>query len=252
MPSAVPSSTTDLTSLLHSLQQALATNPSAAQDDLSQAKIALLHANALIPSPESSIATLQTARSILETGALISIRLKDPLAFVRYWSQLQPFYDYTVADYSPSKDRSKITGLYLLLLLSQGDYAAFHTLLEGLVAVEGEGKGTVVENDPFIRYPAELERSLMEGSYDQVWKETMGEGVPGEEFALFSQVRNHLFSFLSSRQTSRAWSSTKTFSFYKHFIASRTFFIRFAAKSPLAPSPRIRLCPYHQPRTFSF
>lgn len=189
MPSAVPSSTTDLTSLLHSLQHALSTNPSAAQDDLSRAKIALLHANALIPSPEASISTLQTARSILETGALISIRLKDPLAFVRYWSQLQPFYDYTVADYSPSKDRSKITGLYLLLLLSQGDYAAFHTLLEGLVAVEGEGKGTVVENDPFIRYPVELERSLMEGSYDQVWKGTMGEGVPGEEFALFSQVR---------------------------------------------------------------
>ena len=63
------------------------------------------------------------------------------------------------------------------------------------MAAEGEGSGSgnldvnVVENDPFIRYPVELERSLMEGSYDQVWKGTMGEGVPGEEFALFSQVR---------------------------------------------------------------
>lgn len=166
-----------------------------ASRDLSTAKIALLHSNALIPSPKTPTRTLQTARSILETGALISIHLKDPPAFVRYWSQLQPFYDYAVEDYSPSKDRSKITGLYLLLLLSQGDYAAFHTVLEGLVAAEGEGSGSgnpnVVENDPFIRYPVELERSLMEGSYDQVWKGTMGEGVPGEEFALFSQVRHH-------------------------------------------------------------
>jgi len=194
MPSAT-STTPNITRLLHSLQHALQTNPSTALKDLSTAKLALLHANALIPSPKTATPTLQTARSILETGALISIRVKDSAAFIRYWSQLQPFYDYSAAGYSPSKDRSKITGLYLLLLLSQGDYAAFHTVLEGLVAAEGEGSGSgnldvnVVENDPFIRYPVELERSLMEGSYDQVWKGTMGEGVPGEEFALFSQVR---------------------------------------------------------------
>jgi 26S proteasome regulatory subunit N12 len=199
MPSAAPSSssTSDLTTLLHTLRHALQTNPSTASASLSHAKLSLLHSNALIPNPQTPIPTLLTARSILETGALISIRLKDPQAFVRYWSQLQPFYDYSAPAYSPSEDRSKITGLYLLLLLSQGDYAAFHTVLEGLVAAEGGGEGTgsgngsgnVVENDPFIRYPVELERSLMEGSYDQVWKGTMGEGVPGEEFALFSQVR---------------------------------------------------------------
>jgi 26S proteasome regulatory subunit N12 len=196
MPSAVPShssSAPNLTQLLHSLQHGLQTNPSAASADLSTAKLALLHSNALIPTPTTPTATLQTARSILETGALISIHLKDPSAFVRYWSQLQPFYDYSAEGYSPSQDRSKITGLYLLLLLSQGDYAAFHTVLEGLVAAEGEGRGGGeesggVENDPYIRYPVELERNLMEGSYDQVWKGTKGEGVPGEEFALFSEV----------------------------------------------------------------
>lgn len=199
MPSAVPShpsSSPDLNQLLHSLHHALQNKPSSASTDLSTAKLALLHSNALIPTPSTSTATLQTARSILETGALISIHLKDPSAFVRYWSQLQPFYDYSAEGYSPSQDRSKITGLYLLLLLSQGDYAAFHTVLEGLVAAEGQGRGEEegegnggVENDPYIRYPVELERNLMEGSYDQVWKGTMGEGVPGEEFALFSQVR---------------------------------------------------------------
>ncbi len=86
-------------------------------------------------------------------------------------------------------------------MLSQGDYAAFHTVLEGLVAAEGEGRAEGEENggveyDPYIRYPVELERNLMEGSYDQVWKGTMGEGVPAEEFALFSQV-NMITSLLT-------------------------------------------------------
>jgi len=59
-------------------------------------------------------------------------------------------------------------------------------VLEGLVVAEG--RDTEVEDDEFIRYPVELERSLMEGSYDQVWRKTKGEGVPGEEFALFSDI----------------------------------------------------------------
>ena len=64
-------------------------------------------------------------------------------------------------------------------------------MLEGLVVAEGnDGK---VEEDEFIKYPVELERSLMEGSYDQVWRKTKGEGLPGEEFALFSDVRLSFF-----------------------------------------------------------
>jgi hypothetical protein len=30
----------------------------------------------------------------------------------------------------------------------------------------------------------------MEGSYDKVWVETKSERVPGEEFALFTEVRH--------------------------------------------------------------
>jgi 26S proteasome regulatory subunit N12 len=73
-------------------------------------------------------------------------------------------------------------------LLSQSDYAGFHTLLETLIVGESGEDGKSVEDDPFIRYPVELERSLMEGSYDQVWRKTSGRDVPGEEFALFSDV----------------------------------------------------------------
>lgn len=108
-------------------------------------------------------------------------------------------------------------GLYLLLLLSQGDYAGFHTLLEGLevaargLAVEGEdgsgsgdakmkgvgdeegaAKANPLEDDEFIQYPIRLEQALMEGSYDRVWGETKDERVPSEEYKVFSKVRGVL------------------------------------------------------------
>lgn len=190
MPSASITHRSSLENVLHSLQQSLRhkEDPSHTQPQLQQAKLALLHHDALIPSSQQSPQTLATARSILETGALLSIRARDPQSFIRYYSQLQPFYN--TASLPASRDRSKITGLYLLLLLSQGDYAGFHTLLETLIVAEGPnaGEGKTVEEDPYIKYPIELERSLMEGSYDQVWRKTRGGDVPGEEYASFSEV----------------------------------------------------------------
>lgn len=192
MPIAIDrqNSPPSLEQIHQTLQQSLQRHDSShAQQHLQQAKLALLKSNALIPSSQISTKTLITARSILEYGALLSIRSKDPQSFVRYYSQLQPFYDFPELQKSPSSNRSKITGLYLLLLLSQGDYAGFHTLLESLVVAEGSNGGQKVEEDQYIQYPIELERNLMEGSYDQVWHKTKGREVPGEEFALFSDVR---------------------------------------------------------------
>ncbi|KIX07651.1 uncharacterized protein Z518_02304 [Rhinocladiella mackenziei CBS 650.93] len=189
MPSATGSHSSSLDSILHTLQQSLTHGDSShAQSQLQKAKLALLQQNALIPSEQIPVSTLATARSILEAGALLSIRSRDPESFVRYYSQLQPFYDFPGLQPSPSRGRSKITGLYLLLLLSQGDYAGFHTLLETLIVAEGSNGASSVEEDQFIKYPIELERSLMEGSYDQVWRKTSGRDVPGEEFALFSDI----------------------------------------------------------------
>ncbi len=45
-----------------------------------------------------------------------------------------------------------------------------------------------LEADRYIGYPVKLERWLMEGSYDRVWGATKKEGVPSEEFAVFSEV----------------------------------------------------------------
>jgi hypothetical protein len=180
------------TQLEHSLS-----HPSAKSTALlSQAKLALLHQDALLPTSSTPAHLLQSAQHILELGALISIRLQDPAAFTRYFQQLQPFYSASDAgrahhshtSSSHSSQRSKITGLYLLLLLSQGDYAGFHTLLEVLEVGGGNG-GKALEEDEFIRYPMQLEQWLMEGSYDRVWHETKSERVPSEEFAIFSDVR---------------------------------------------------------------
>lgn len=166
---------------------------------LSKAKIALLNLNALIPQEKSSRKHLQLARDTLELGAIISIRLKDTVSFTRYFQQLQPFY--SLPESTLPKDGgnySKVTGLYLLLLLSEGDYAGFHTLLETLeVAAAQDGKK--LEDDQFIQYPIRLEQALMEGSYDRVWGETKKERVPSEEFGLFTEVcqaRSSLHSLL--------------------------------------------------------
>ncbi|PVH99079.1 hypothetical protein DM02DRAFT_529835 [Periconia macrospinosa] len=153
---------------------------------LSRAKVALLHLNALIPSPNVPRKHLLLARETLEIGAIVSIRLKDQVSFTRYFQQLQPFYALPELQ-KEGGNSSKITGLYLLLLLSDGDYAGFHTLLETLeMAAAQTGRG--LEEDAFIQYPIRLERALMEGSYDRVWGETKSERVPSEEFGLFSEV----------------------------------------------------------------
>lgn len=61
-------------------------------------------------------------------------------------------------------------------------------MLEGLEVEKGGGAGAGLEEDRFIGYPVKLERWLMEGSYDRVWAATKREGVPGEEFGVFSEV----------------------------------------------------------------
>jgi 26S proteasome regulatory subunit N12 len=183
-------SESDLQGVLKQLHQSLQShNYQQSTTLLSKAKVVLLKLNALIPSENTPRQRLLLARETLELGAIISIRLKDPEAFTRYFQQLQPFYalPQNVLPREGS-NQSKITGLYLLLLLSDGDYAGFHTLLESLEMTAAQtGKG--LEDDVFIQYPIRLERALMEGSYDRVWGETKSERVPSEEFGMFSEVR---------------------------------------------------------------
>ncbi|KAF4200955.1 hypothetical protein CNMCM8927_002250 [Aspergillus lentulus] len=184
----------DLRSLVSELHNALNRKQlDTANNLLSQAKRTLLLQNALIPTPSTPSDLIPLAREVLELGALAAIRQTDAQGFTRYYQQLQPFYDLerdstgSAKVDTKSSQRSKITGLYLMLLLSMGDSTSFHTVLEGLVE-EASLQGKRVEDDLYIKYPVDLERSLMEGSYDKVWRETNSERVPSEDFALFSNV----------------------------------------------------------------
>lgn len=192
--------TSTLKSILSDLQASNLSNPQEISSLLTKAKRQLLTLNALLPSPSTAPHLLSLARQTLETGALLSIRLHEPDAFTRYYQQLLPFYELPESSFegNNSGQRSKVTGLYLLLLLTKGDYAGFHTVLEGL-EVENEGKGGL-QDDEHIQYPIKLERWLMEGSYDRVWGATKREGVPSEEYGVFSEVSTFLTTGLPAQR----------------------------------------------------
>jgi 26S proteasome regulatory subunit N12 len=186
----------ELNNIGKQLHQALQSrNYSQCQQLLARAKVALLHLNALIPSPQTAKKHLVAARDILELGAIASIRMNNeqsPDSFTRYFQQLQPFYALP-ASLLPTENsqQSRVTGLYLLLLLSTGDYGGFHTMLETLEMARASAGRKRLEDDDFIQYPVRLEQALMEGSYDRVWQQTKGSNVPGEEYAIFSGVSDH-------------------------------------------------------------
>nr|CAD60783.1 unnamed protein product [Podospora anserina] len=153
---------------------------------LSKAKLLLLQLSALTPSPTILPANLTLAREVYELGALHSLRAKNPDSFTRYVSQLQPFYELPPSAFSsPSQNQNKVTALWLLFLLTQGRYTEFHSDLEGLST---RGSVAEVENDKFLGYPIKLERWLMEGAYDRVWKAMKKGEVPSENANINKKV----------------------------------------------------------------
>ncbi|KAI0106345.1 SAC3/GANP/Nin1/mts3/eIF-3 p25 family-domain-containing protein [Hypoxylon sp. NC0597] len=225
-PSSSSSSSTSQPTKMadRTLQQILTqlrSNPGAPYSEasslLSKAKILLLQLKAATPTPGTNPAHLSLARDIYEQGALFSIRARNPDAFTRYVSQLQPFYEQpsTAAN---AAERNKVTGLYLLLLLTQGRYAEFHSELETLSTRAKENGGGEIEGDRFLGYPIKLERWLMEGSYDRVWKAMKSREVPSEEYGVFSeiltsQIRSEIASSSERAYPSLPLSSTKSLLF---------------------------------------
>ncbi|KAI5460279.1 SAC3/GANP/Nin1/mts3/eIF-3 p25 family-domain-containing protein [Mariannaea sp. PMI_226] len=184
---------------------------------LSKAKLALLQLKALTPGPNTPAHILPLARETYEQGALFAIRARNPPDFTRYVQQLQPFYELPSNVLRPNiSERNKVTGLSLLLLLTQGLYAEFHTELESLA--NREGGDVDVEGDRYLGYPIRLERWLMEGSYDRVWKAMKSSEVPCDEYSVFSEIlKNQIRSEIAS-SSERAYpslpiSSTKSLLF---------------------------------------
>ena len=188
-------------STLQQILTQLRSNPGAPYSEasslLSKAKILLLQLKAATPAPGTNPAHLSLARDIYELGALCSIRARNPDAFTRYVSQLQPYYELPASALPLTGERNKVTGLYLLLLLTQSRYAEFHSELETL-GTRAQDAGGEIEGDRFLGYPIKLERWLMEGSYDRVWKAMKSREVPSEEYGVFSEVSSYIFLFYST------------------------------------------------------
>lgn len=198
---------------------------------LSKAKLLLLQLNALTPATTTNQNLLALARDTYEQGALASIRAKNPDAFTRYVSQLSAFYELPSSVLSSaSSERTKVTGLYLLLLLTQGRYAEFHSELEALSTA---AEGVDVEGDRYLGYPIRLERWLMEGSYDRVWKAMKKGEVPCEEYGVFSDVRPDQFLIIPPLQT-RLFFFNKKRTILKH--KGKKQILTFQIRSEIASS----------------
>ncbi|KAJ9097066.1 hypothetical protein QFC20_006262 [Naganishia adeliensis] len=178
-----------LATQLHTLQQAYDRNDlPATGKQLTVLKVALARAGLLFPSQENDKEDLAVARSILEVGAFYSLAIKDVKAFERYEAMLTVYYRDLSHLLPPSPLRRPILGLALLSHLSTSRISQFHTMLEELSTTSNTEDADIL-NDVYIRWPVELERSLMEGSYTKAWRaksraprkeyEVLAEGLMG-------------------------------------------------------------------------
>lgn len=136
------------------------------QAQLAKLKVAMLGFSSLPPAAPSApnpaqLQELLLAREILEHGALLSVKATEIPAFERYVAQLKVYYSDCAATLPASQRQYPILGLNLLRLLAQNRIAEFHTELE-LIPTE------LHHSNIYIKYPAQLEQHIMEGSYNKV------------------------------------------------------------------------------------
>lgn len=140
---------------------------------LTPIKIELIKHNLLVPLPLNTqegnqLNDLKIAERILEIGALSLLFLNEYENFESSFASLRPFYlcPQLHAQREANTEATKIISLYLIYLLSQGLISKFHVELEYIY-------NTVtfdVDHDKYLKYPIELEKSLMEGDYIKIWK----------------------------------------------------------------------------------
>lgn len=156
-----------------------------AQQQLAKLKISMLSFSSLPPAAPSAPTDAQQselllAREILEHGALLSVKAMEIPAFERYVAQLKIYYADCAATLPASQRQYPILGLNLLRLLAQNRIAEFHTELE-LIPTE------LQHSNIYIKYPAQLEQHIMEGSYNKVLS-AKNEGVFQKEGMYFMDM----------------------------------------------------------------
>lgn len=141
----------------------------------SQLKLLLVKFKTIPPFPEENLPTIRKhlgfARETYELGAFLSVEQKDESSFERYVEYLKTYYNDYKDLLMESHWKWPILGLHLMALLAQNRIAEFHTELE-LVPFEHQHK------QHYISFPVELERWLMEGSYNKVLSATSNVPLP--------------------------------------------------------------------------
>lgn len=147
---------------------------------LPKVKLELVKANLIVPNKDATKEDLIAARQVLEVGVLTSIHVRNEEEMNRLVAQIRPFYSQDLK-LPQSNNENKLVALYLLLLVARNEIAEFHTELEMLEDEDAEA-------DPYLCYPIRLERWLMEGSYDKVWRAiTQQSEFPSPEFAILAE-----------------------------------------------------------------
>jgi len=114
---------------------------------------------------------LTFARETYELGAFLSIERKDEKSFERYVANLKTYYfDYSTL-LEDSERKWQVLGLHLMALLAKNEISEFHTELE-LVPLKHQ------RDTHYISFPIELERWVMEGSYNKVLSATSSVPLP--------------------------------------------------------------------------
>ncbi|WRT67072.1 uncharacterized protein IL334_004038 [Kwoniella shivajii] len=203
----------DLQQSLTELQQ-LFDAPGGSKDEvtkrLTKLKLELASSGLYFAPPTANTQDLVAARSILELGSFHSLRQGNLKSYAQYNFALQPFYSNLDSILPPSPNRPITLGLHLLALLSEGLLTEFHTLLETLKVD--------ALNDVFVKLPVDLERWLMEGAYNKVYRAK--DRVPREEFGfllerLMGTVRGQIAATIETSYASLPLASAATLLFYK-------------------------------------
>lgn len=178
-----------VSSLLEEFRHSLSTTGAAVSDlpkckkIFSQLKILLIKFQLIPPFPQENLPTIQKhlafARQTYELGAFLSIEQKDESSFERYVSLVKTYYNDYADLLQESEWKRPILGLHLMALLAQNRIAAFHTELE-LVPIADQHANL------YIKFPVELERWLMEGSYNKVLNDAKS-SIPMPVFSFFME-----------------------------------------------------------------
>ncbi|KNC85435.1 hypothetical protein SARC_02385 [Sphaeroforma arctica JP610] len=143
---------------------------------LTQTKISLLSIQVAPGSSLPSTADMLLARDVLEIGALYSNKAEDPNAFERYFLQLKTYYFDLVSILPESNNKWEIVGMNLMRLLAYNELSLFHTELEVLDV-------NVLNDIRCVAYPVALERYLIEGAYNRIFKAKAE--LPSPAFSFF-------------------------------------------------------------------